>query len=280
MNYSFAAGIVFFNPTEREVSNAIEYCSSFDKVIIYDNSKECLKIDWIKYPKIDYYWAGSNDGLCKSINYMIDLCKRECIDFLCTLDQDSVFSRENICGLKDVVYNYLDSDVAVIVPRIQYLNISNSKHGNGVERISWAITSGQLLRIELLSRSNIKYDERYFIDRCDKDFCDQVINSGFAIIRNNESVLIQELGEPRNNGHYEHSIMRHYYSFRNRFYYNKKHHDVVKASILNVLQTTKEIMEILAYESNKLKKISQLKYAINDFKEMRMGRNDRLTSQL
>lgn len=268
----FAAGIVLYNPSQEEIENIFAYSAYLDSVILYDNSEVETKADWGKYSNIEYYCNNVNDGMCKAINFMISLCIERGITYLFTFDQDSIFHHEDAEKLMKLVSDDKYVDVAIFVPRINYINSNSSLESISpqTEFVEWAITSGQLLNVDILAEKHIFYDEKYFIDRCDKDFCDQVRNAGCRILRNNHSILFQHLGEQGRFGRYEHSAIRHYYSFRNRFYYNGKYFSGPKSLLFDLLQTSREIIQILLFEREPVLKIKQLLYAYSDYKNNRM----------
>ena len=273
-NHSIAVGVILFNPSKDDIDRIVKNYLSFDSVLIYDNSEVTFDYDWHRHSNVHYYQAHSNDGISKAINYMIKFCHMEGIPYLCTMDQDSVFDKENITKL--IMTTKMDSGakVAVYVPRIVYNHNYRQSltDENSIESVEWAITSGQLLSVELLSEKEFFYDENLFIDRCDKDFCVRIRKAGCEILRNNNSVLYQSLGERARFGEYQHSVIRHYYSFRNRFYFNNKYYSGIMKVVLDVLQTTRELIHIIVYESEVMRKIGQLKPAYSDYKSNRMGR--------
>lgn len=85
-------------------------------------------------------------------------------------------------------------------------------------------------------------------------------NAGLEIVRVNNSILYQQLGEEVNSSsksYFSHSPLRCYYMTRNRFYYNKKYGI---SSFVSYLQTIKHVTLILRFESydkNKLKMIKE-----------------------
>ena len=98
----FAAGITLYNPTPLQLEHIKEYGKSFDYVFLFDNSEPEYK--QIKNDFGDNFIVlskGYNVGLPSAFNEIIKNEKCQEIDFLCTLDQDSVFSELEIQKLKD-----------------------------------------------------------------------------------------------------------------------------------------------------------------------------------
>ena len=86
------------------------------------------------------------------------------------------------------------------------------------------------------------------------------------------AVLNQKLGDDNGSKHTSHNPIRHYYIFRNRFYYNKKFYSPFKRIFLNVAQTIKHLGHVLWFESDKVTKIKMLTIAYMDYKSGRMGK--------
>ena len=118
----------------------------------------------------------------------------------------------------------------------------------------------------------MKYDNKYFIDKFEIDLCQQMTTRGIEVLMYHGSVLYQNLGERNGHRHPNHSALRHYYLFRNRFYFNRKWFTNIKCIVLDVLQTLKHIGLILLFEDEKMYKIQFLKKAIKDYKKGNMGK--------
>ena len=86
------------------------------------------------------------------------------------------------------------------------------------------------------------------------------------------AVLNQKLGDDNGSKHTSHNPVRHYYIFRNRFYYNKKFYSPFKRIFLNVAQTIKHLGHVLWFENDKVTKIKMLTIAYMDYKRGRMGK--------
>ncbi len=200
---------------------------------------------------------------------MLDYCVNNNYEFLCTLDQDSVFEYDDINKMKQFIKKYYDEKIVIYSPKINYKHVTDANNSKQIptdyNEVDWVITSGSFINIPMVSKYNIKYDEKYFIDRCDLDFCKQIRNNNLKIVVNNKAKLYQELGSLTNNGFPEHNALRHYYIFRNRLYFNKKYYPLLKREMLNITQTINQLRTILLYESDKFNKFKQLVYAIYDY---------------
>lgn len=266
-----AAGITLYNYTNDQVQRIREYSKSFDKVFLFDNSE-------VDYPKpnleLDDSFVvisgGGNKGLPYAFNSIIDRCGE--YDFLCTLDQDSVFLTEDINKIKQYLESYKEKDnLGVIAPYIDY-GCARYTLSQCVEKKRWVITSGSFVNLNVLRKEKVCYDNAYFIDKFEIDLCEHLLSLGYNVFMYYGSVLHQSLGEDSGHNHPNHSALRHYYLFRNRLYFNNKWHGIVTRYFLNIAQTLRHELLILLYEKKKWDKMLKLLPAIVDYYKGNMGK--------
>lgn len=258
------ACVSVYNPTDKQIENINLYNELFDKVIIYDNSLDNKMYVHKINRNYKYFYNGVNDGLCKCFNFAISLSLKNNVDYLCTLDQDSLFKKEDILTIEENLKNDIYDNCAIVAPNIVYQS-NNYCPKNGLENVDWVICSGSFISLNILKKEKIRYDEYYFLDRFDRDICKQITDKGYKILVDNNSNLYQELGYiyKKNSNH---TKIRHYYIFRNRFYYNNKYYNTPIKQIRNLLQIIKHISLIILNESDKLSKIKQLGIGYKDYK--------------
>lgn len=264
-----ACGITLYNPDKKSLHHLYDYLKLFDNVYIFDNTESYSDENVIstledikKYNNLIYISYNKNLGLPKAFNEIIRLCKD---DFLCTLDQDSLFERNQIIRIIDIL-DSLDSNIAIIAPKIIYNGIKVDYKDNTILDKRYLITSGSFLNLHILKNEKIQYDEKYFIDKFEIDLCETLKRRGYRIVQYQGAILYQKLGDDRRFGHSTHNIIRHYYLFRNRFYFNKKFYPIPKRYILNFLQTFHHFIVILLYENDKIEKLKIFCKAISDYK--------------
>jgi rhamnosyltransferase len=89
--------------------------------------------------------------------------------------------------------------------------------------IGYAITSGNLVRVSLFDQIGL-YDEGFFIDCIDFDFCLRLRRAGYAVHRVPAALMQHQLGEPVEvpnavrKFYALHSPVRRYYMYRNFMY--------------------------------------------------------------
>ncbi len=260
------AGIVTFNPEICRLNQNIEaIIGQVEKILIIDNNsnnvkefeRAIYKSDKIKFIKLD-----KNIGIAGALNRLFEVAKIQHVDWLLTLDQDSICPPNIIAKLEP----YLNEKVGIISPKIFYKNneITDSNK-KGLEEINWVITSASLTNVD--AWNNIDgFDEKLFIDGVDKDFCIRLRRYGFSVLINNDITLEHELGNLKAIKRFSriiyvthHSPLRKYYMARNVVYLDKK---------LGIKDAPEYLLKLLIkttiYEKQKLFKISRIFLGIID----------------
>lgn len=267
----FACGITLYNPSLEQLENIKEYSSSFSKVFLFDNSEPEYEHDFVDLPSNIYVLTENrNCGLSYAFNEIIINPECQDVDFLCTLDQDSIFEKNDILNIEHLIEKceYIDS-VGIIGPYVDY---GFGKHNTRevIEVKKWIITSGSFLNLNVVRKEGLSYDLNYFIDKFEIDMCQQMLVKGYGVLMYHGAVIHQQLGENSGYRHPNHSPIRHYYLFRNRIYFNNKWKKGISKYVITILQTIKHVVLILAYEDNKFNKIRMLSIALSDYKNKRM----------
>lgn len=270
----FVCGVVTFFPDNEVIKKIDEYSKIFDNVLVFDNTpqrSDKLKA-MVNKPNIYIYSNGENNGLSEAYNFFMKRVGKK-FDFLCTMDQDSNFSRLDINAMFNYINKHDMSKVAVVGPEVKYKDGDRTDKENSASSKNYLISSGSFLNLSLLRLANIHFDSNYFIDRVDADFCKQCQNMGYQVIEYSGSVLYQVLGQRTRLSKFgNHSYKRHYYMFRNRFYFNNKFiSNGVKRILIDWLESVKHCSRILFLENQKCKKLQQIVFALKDYKQNNMG---------
>lgn len=269
----FAAGITLYNYNNTQINRLIEYSSSFEIVFFFDNSEPGYKCNYENLPKnIILLSENRNCGLPYAFNKIIEDQRTQELDFLCTLDQDSVFTKEDIDNIKRyLAQSESIENIGVIAPYVKY-GYGTHKKNNEVESKKWVITSGSFVNLNILRKEKMTYDNAYFIDKFEIDLCQQMVSKGYKVLMYHGSELLQSLGEYSGHKHPNHSPLRHYYLFRNRLYFNHKFYKAPKRWLLNTLQTSRHVFLIIFYEERKKEKLGFILPAFRDYIDGRMGK--------
>lgn len=264
----YAIAITLYNPIKQYLDNFLNYIENFDEIFLYDNSLDNKNyIDLIpQNHKIHYFFNHSNVGLPYAFNFILNNPYLSTFDYLCTMDQDSYFNKIQINKIQNFIEQNMDKKIAIVAPLILYSN-KNITSKKQIIYKDWVICSGSFINLDIIRRHKITYDEKYFIDRFEVDFCKQISQLGYKIIVFSDSILKQELGLKNVYKHSNHSPLRHYYIFRNRLYFNYKFFNKNKAFFISFLQNIKHIILILFFEQLKKDKIVACLKGYIDFRK-------------
>lgn len=270
---NIAAGIVLYNP---EVDILIENIEAiYDQVkfiVIVDNSSKNIEqvLNFINNKKNIYLIKNrENLGISKALNQIVRFCENKSIDWVITLDQDSVCPKNIISTYsKYISFNRVGIITLPIVDR-RYIDDKNIKFEKEYEFIDQCITSASLINIEIC-KSIGYFDSSMFIDIVDFEYCIRVLKYGYKILRCNEIYLLHQLGELKRykifNKHINvgnHSPIRKYYYTRNTIYCYKKHRQLfgIKRVIVKVFSL---MFKVLVFEKQKFLKLKSILVGIVD----------------
>ncbi len=266
-----AVAMTLYNPLEEDIQNLINYAAEFKGIYVYANSsiKEFRKK--LTVSNIKVIGKGDNDGLAIACHALCTAAQKDGYKYVLLLDQDSRIGFKDINLLYENLYLNNDN-VVMTCPQI-VLNNKKPQSGSDAEFVPWCITSGSLLDLRYYG-DDICFDEKYFIDRLDLDFCRQITEKGYKIFRINEALLYQDLGQTiikRNKAVYVHAPLRHYYISRNRLYYNKKYHI---SGMITLAQFFRHIFMIIFDEDRKIEKLKMVFNGIADYKNNKFGKRE------
>lgn len=277
-SYTFAAGIVTYNPDIQRLKQNMEAIwqnTSIDYLFIIDNhSDNITDIQQLvgDIPVITLVCLPKNKGIAFALNKICQMAMNMGYTWVVTLDQDSILGKKAI----DTFRNFISiNGVGIICPRIEDRNMGTqyTKMTQGYEYIDKCITSGNLVNLNIWKNVG-GYSEELFIDGVDFDFCLKLKEAGYQILRNNAACLIQEIGHGRKGyflGHalsiLNHSPIRLYYITRNYLYIGKKHSQMTHW----MLEVMKRIFIVLKYEENRREKMKYALLGLQDFLRHRMG---------
>jgi rhamnosyltransferase len=166
---------------------------------------------------------GTNAGVGHALNLGVKRARELGCAWLLTMDQDSVADGGMIAAYRAALEQ--NPRWACLTPRI-------ADHGRdeaataGV--VAYAITSGNLVRVDLFDRVG-SYDEGFFIDCIDFDFCLRLRRAGCSVHRVPGAVMQHQLGEPVGVPDFVRKIYalhppaRRYYATRNYLYLAERH---------------------------------------------------------
>lgn len=206
------------------------------------------------YQNVVVLGSGNNDGISKALNCMIEQAGEDDMQWLLTLDQDSVVCDnmiESLAALTDI------DRAGIICPQIRDVRRKNEQtvtKSISYEYVDSCFTSGSFMNVKI-AKAIGGFDEYLFIDFVDHDICLRMRYEGYRVIRNNNVILDHELGnlkpskfekaylklgevlhnETIKKLSYKREVnpMRVYYATRNMIYMKKKFSNYVSSRTWN-----------------------------------------------
>ena len=254
------AGVVLFNPQKENIIwiKTLVEGKIFDKFIIFDNSTTSHE-NLFDDTKIQYIFNGSNDGLSKPYNIMIDLALDDSADFLCLLDQDSDYSITEINNM--ILFLQTEpsdlNDAIIGAPRSYVITSKRVNRREQLTTVDFAINSGSFLQLKLIRNTGLRYDEQVFLDGVDYEFGWQISKAGFKTKIYENSILEQNLGycNEQDNRFTHHAAFRYFLIAKNRKYIYRKHKGLCKGFLIASLKNIYLCGKIIIYEDEKWAKL-------------------------
>lgn len=256
------AGIVVYNPNlvrlDENISHIIKQVHSL--IIVNNASKNTTEIEALveKYPTCKYIYLKENKGVAFALNIIVKECLKENIEYVITLDQDSVCCDNLVENYK----KYLDlpklGQLCCLYKDRNFIE-DNLPQYDGVKEVNWCITSASLLNNNVWKEVG-GFDENLFIDQVDYDICLSMGEKGYKIYQAGFIGFLHEIGEGKKIkvGKFEiktwnHSPIRRYYGVRNAILVGRKHEELNNIRV--ILGAVKHIFLIFIFEGDKWNKL-------------------------
>lgn len=272
--------IILYYPEQGVYKNIQSYLPILDGLIIVDNSESPFEIELKKFNISTFLIQDKcNKGIAARLNEAAMIAIENNAEWLLTMDQDSLFSTENISAYKNCFENFLAKD-EVAMFGVEYEVESKEKSCLSIET-DMLITSGSLVHLGIMQQIG-GFDENLFIDEVDSEYCFRAVVNGFRTIRLQNIYLEHTLGKTsshislksfKQTNRVLHSPIRVYYMIRNYLYVSNKYKRKLpgsfpqrKAAILNRIKNN------LLYGKDRMKLIHYIFMAYNDYKKGNMGK--------
>ncbi len=269
------ACIILYNPNIERLSLSIKELENIVDIIylIDNNSSNIKEIEKeFKNNKIEFINNTKNCGIAYALNQALAISHKDKVDYLITLDQDSIFKQTEI---EKILKHKNENNVAIFCPVINDLN--KNKNINSIESISdidRCITSGSIMNLKECLEVGL-FDEKMFIDYVDFDYCKRIRLANKRIVRVNNSILDHEIGKRQKRKFLfwtvyptNHNEKRIFYYSRNIKYYLKKYKKDLSISekIKEYKYLIWKLVSIILYENNKNNKIKMYFKGIKNYK--------------
>ena len=268
---------IFYNPDYSDLISFIELSKSFEGRFCFINSLISKNsLDLLKSNNIEVLGDGSNLGLSRAYNIILNECILKNFNYCFIADQDSRFKRS-------IIERFIKSSLKMF-QKDEYLSLTsmtrcfnNNYKKNITETYSYkkfVINSGALVSCKLWQKVG-KYDENLFIDSVDYDFCLRIKKFGFKIINYHDFEFKHSIGKEDKYffnlfKYRSYNHQRHYFTIKDRLYFLKKYSqknriNKIKLIIKIFLKLLQHILQILFFEKNKLSCLISVKNGFKDF---------------
>lgn len=277
MSIKVSGAVILYNPDNSILDNINSYIEFLDILYIVDNSEEkdneILNKVISLSNKCKYIDNKGNKGISYALNIAANLAMLDNADWLLTMDQDSRFEDKSLSVLIDYICNNNTNDIGIISPYHLTRDKLNSyiKKDEVISRLS-VMTSGNLLNLNAYSIIG-KFDEDFFIDFVDHEYCLRLNSKGYVVKVHLNSFLIHDLGDIQSKIIFgkkiiytNHNKIRRYYITRNRLIVMKRYFTKYpKFCFKNIKNLISEWMKIIFFEKNKIEKQIAILMGIRDF---------------
>lgn len=290
------AVVVFYNPEGDYVSRCSLISKQVDKLVIYDNSTDHViieknKSDVSNIPNVSYYSEGINKGIGAALNYAAIEAEKGNFDFLLTFDQDTLIPEDYV---ERIISSYLsEKNIGVIGPVYKDINVSREcrfpvkagpfilrkrlSGGSKLQDVMVIISSGSLYPVSVFKVAGY-FEEDYFIDYIDNEYCLRLIKFGYRVCVDPKIIINHALGNRTVNkailkfSPTNYPFYRKYYMTRNRLIVYKKYFfGFFSFVVYDFAAFLLDIFRVFLIENDKKRKFSAYWLGFKDFINGRRG---------
>jgi rhamnosyltransferase len=284
MKEKVASCFVTFNPDLSVFSSALKaILPQVAFVMVFDNGSRNIKE--IKNlcaneTSVCVYSNQANLGISENLNEALDIADLMGFTWLLTLDQDSIACQGFVDDFFRALEEAHDSTIASVCPRIVYRNMDNdtTPEDEAVKPVPFCITSGNLIHVQK-SLAAGGFDEHYFIDYVDFEFCDSLRKNGNQILQDGHVCLSHDLGGAQTVHFlgrpvqvFDKPLIRYYYMIRNKAYFNRTRSHGIQRFKYSFWSHVSDLLTYRSLPKDKKKKYKQIyRYALSDARHGLMG---------
>lgn len=251
-----AAVVTLFYPEETNFNNIKNYLSEVDKLYIIDNTPHQNNQNRLPKSKKIEYNSYDNIGVAKALNIGAEKALSENYEWLLTMDQDTVISKEIIKEMKKVIEQKDMKKIGIVTPWHD-TKLKEEKPKEKVDYPQDVMTSGNLLNLKIWKKLN-GFIEDFFIDGIDIEYGLRLKNNGYKIMRLNYLSIDHDLGNIFYVGNKlctNHSGLRRYYMNRNYHYIYDMYYKTDKEFCEFLISNYKTMLKVILFEKHKLEKV-------------------------
>jgi rhamnosyltransferase len=284
MAFSFGTVVVTYFPTDGQVANLHSLAGSCPRLCVVDNTPDVG--DWHRAlvdAGIPVLHNGNRGGIAGAFNCGIVELEARGAELFFLLDQDSKLPPgyfEAMCQAAEAARGGESGEDAafLIGPLVHDTNLDALIPQFGLEgkrvyqfdlrqpfteplvRCAFMISSGSLISRGAWARIG-RFDERYVIDHVDTDYCMRALRSDVPLYLNPHVVLRHQIGDIQTRSLFgwkiyfiNYSASRRYYIARNAMDLSRAHVRAFPAILFINVYTLKQILPMLMFERDRLRK--------------------------
>ncbi|MBR3116697.1 MAG: glycosyltransferase [Bacilli bacterium] len=270
-----AGVVVLYNPDVDYIANINSYIDYLDVLYVIDNSSKKNKVPDNK--KIKYIFNNENIGVAKALNNAAKMAIDSKYKWLLTMDQDTKFKKGVMERMtKYIEDNNTDKDGILVPWHNTKLDIEKSK--DDIDYPLQVMTSGNLVNLKAYQEVG-GYNEDYFIDGIDIEYCLRLKKYGYRIVRFNDVEIDHDLGNIEYHKFLgktylctNHNYIRLYYIVRNYRDIRKKYYDVAPEYCEILTHLKLRIFRVVMFEKDKYRKLRNMYRGARDYKKGIIGK--------
>lgn len=266
----YGSVVVLFNPDDEVIANIERITQENINVVLVDNSFTPVKYD---FKSCHYIFNGNEGGIAGALNLGIDFLFSDGCDFVFTFDQDSKIPNNFYSSMDELINK---KNASLVCPNFfdvnsktfaTFVHVSKFRYEvvNGSDYTNLAISSG--MGISKKAWDGIgRFEEPYIIDHVDTDYCLRALDKGYKIYVNYDVCLNHAIGNRTTHKFLgvtlkpnHHGYIRKYYIARNGTHLSFRYFFKYPSYFyLNVLRVGHELVCVLFYENQKIKKTKSI----------------------
>lgn len=274
MKVKMALVVVLYNDLPQEY---IFENIGIPKIIIDNTPQRILEI---RGDGIYYIPLGDNFGIAKALNIGFNKAKEFGVDWVLTMDQDSLLPPNMIYEYEKFIYEN-HPRLGIISPLINMYHGEKQRVSDTYCEIDEALTSGSLICMDAYDAAG-GFKNELFIDAVDFEFCWNIKSKGYKVYQLNKVLMQHQLGNTQEIKIFgkhlfyvtHHNYIRRYYMTRNGLYVRKKYEDIMPRPKFGFLSDLISLLKIIFFEEDALRKIKARRLGIKDYKENKFGKFD------
>lgn len=268
------AGIItLYYPKSDVLKNIESYLDEIERLYVVDNTPNKENQNVLpKSKKIIYLPNHENVGVATALNMGAKHAIKEKYQWLLTMDQDSKFKKGSVAKMINYLKENDCSKIGLITPW-HVINTGIKKPKEKVDYPLEVMTSGNIINLKAYQEVD-GFKDYFFIDDIDIEYCMNLNNHNYKIIRLNYIELKHDLGNIEIK-HYlrrdfvcsNHNAIRRYYMVRNTFYLCNLYGDKFPDYCCFLKRGLRgQLMNIILFEKDKIKKVRNMYRGYRDYK--------------